>query len=122
MWKRNLPKAAARQKKPDYDYAAAKEAGVKPDSAGHLPDTYKLPNHITFSTESRYSTPEHRGGVWKDLNEGKPGKKQLWMYTPSKWVLSQHSRKELEEYFRDYEGKETDEHLPSILVIPAEPK
>ncbi|HXK19672.1 MAG TPA: hypothetical protein VNG33_17800, partial [Polyangiaceae bacterium] len=40
----------------DYDYQAAERAGVKPDPAtGHMPDTFKKPNHMTFSNESQYS-------------------------------------------------------------------
>jgi hypothetical protein len=31
--------------------------GGKPDSRGHFPDTFKLPNHPTFSAESKYATP-----------------------------------------------------------------
>ena len=31
----------------------------------HFPDTYKLPGHPTFSNESIYSTPEHKGGHWE---------------------------------------------------------
>jgi hypothetical protein len=40
------------QESADYDARAAFAAGVKPDERGHLPDTYKKPNHITYSTES----------------------------------------------------------------------
>jgi hypothetical protein len=97
-----LPKA-------DYDYEAARKAGVKPDERGHLPDTYKLPNHITFSTDSKYSTPERPGGVWR--NYGKPGKKEVWTYTPSWFVLQQHSPAELKKYFRENEPD-------AILVFP----
>lgn len=31
----------------------------------HLPDTYKLPNHPTFSTESKYYKPGMPAGYWK---------------------------------------------------------
>lgn len=31
----------------------------------HWPDTYKRPNHPTFSNESIYSTPENPGGHWE---------------------------------------------------------
>ena len=33
-------------------------------STAHGPDTYKKPNHPTFSNESKYSTPQNPGGVW----------------------------------------------------------
>jgi len=37
---------------PDYDYRAAFAAGLTPDARGHMPDTYKKTNHITYSAES----------------------------------------------------------------------
>lgn len=39
---------------------------------GHYPDTYKLPNHETFSNESIYSNPLRPGGKW--INEPVPYK------------------------------------------------
>jgi len=44
----------------------------------HLPDTYKLPNHPTFSSESIYYNDETKrwGGEWKEDIEA-------WRYTPN---------------------------------------
>lgn len=40
----------------DYDLRGAYRAGLKPDpNTGHWPDTYKKPNHPTFSNESIYA-------------------------------------------------------------------
>jgi hypothetical protein len=39
----------------DYDTKAAFLNGLKPDARGHLDDTYKKDNHITYSTESKRS-------------------------------------------------------------------
>lgn len=93
-------------KQSDYDmegyiakYGKAKAKGE------HYPDEFKLPNHITFSTDSKYSNEKTKGGVWKKDGKGR------WHYTPSKWVLSQHPIKELQWYFKKYEPK-------SILDIP----
>ena len=36
----------------------------------HLPDTYKMPGHPTFSTESIYSTRKTPGGTWKKVGLG----------------------------------------------------
>lgn len=36
----------------------------------HLPDTYKMPGHPTFSTESIYSTRRTPGGTWKKIGLG----------------------------------------------------
>jgi len=91
----------------DYDMEGAKAAGIKPDERGHYPDTYKRPNHITFSTDSKYSDDKTPGGVWKEKEKGK------WSYTPSDFVLSQHSPEELEQYFKE---KEPD----SELILPSQ--
>lgn len=51
--------------KGDYDYYSYFRNGdYKNYQGGHFPDTYKRPNHQTFSNESIYSTPENRGGSW----------------------------------------------------------
>jgi hypothetical protein len=40
----------------DYDFRGAFLSGLKPDANnGHWPDTYKKPNHQTFSNESKYA-------------------------------------------------------------------
>lgn len=50
----------------DYDYLSYYMNGdYKNYKGGHFPDTYKRPNHPTFSNESIYSTPENPGGTWK---------------------------------------------------------
>ncbi len=51
----------------DYDLRGAYEAGILPDPrSGHWPDTFKRPNHPTFSDESRYAVgPDRdRAGHW----------------------------------------------------------
>lgn len=48
----------------DYDLRGAFKAGVTPSANGHFPDTYKKPNHPTFSDQSNYArfgTP----GTWQ---------------------------------------------------------
>lgn len=50
----------------DYDLRGAFKANMRPDVAtGHWPDTYKKPNHPTFSDQSQYAkdAPE-RAGKW----------------------------------------------------------
>lgn len=74
---------------------------------GHLTDEFKLPNHVTFSTDSMYSTEETPGGVWTQDAD------KRWHYAPSDFVLSQHPREELREYFEKYEPEST-------LDLPAE--
>lgn len=49
----------------DYDYLSYfMNNDYKNYQGGHFPDTYKRPNHSTFSNESIYSTPENPGGSW----------------------------------------------------------
>lgn len=55
----------------DYDLRGAFKSGLKPNPAGHWPDTYKKPNHPTFSNESKYATPG--APHW----EGPKGKEKL---------------------------------------------
>ena len=55
----------------DYDLRGAYVAGVKPDPVtGHWPDTFKKPNHPTFSNQSQYywHAPE-RAGRWTEQGE-----------------------------------------------------
>jgi hypothetical protein len=49
----------------DYDLRGAFKAGLTPDpQSGHWPDTFKKPNHPTFSVESIYA-PYGKPGRWK---------------------------------------------------------
>lgn len=49
----------------DYDLRGAFKAGLKPSSNGHWPDTYKKPNHPTFSNESIYAKDApSKAGHW----------------------------------------------------------
>jgi hypothetical protein len=60
-WKQ---KYAPRDSGEDYDLRGAFASGVRPDPAsGHWPDTFKKPNHPTFSVESQYAkdAPELAG-------------------------------------------------------------
>lgn len=52
----------------DYDYLSFFMSGDYKNPEynidNHFPDTYKRPNHETFSNESLYSVPENTGGRW----------------------------------------------------------
>lgn len=90
----------------DYDLRGAVAAGLKPDERGHLPDTYKKPNHITFSDESQYHGVDGNvGGKWKELPGGK------WSFTPGATNLKNYSPQELKDYFVKNEPDAT-------LVLP----
>ena len=53
----------------DYDYYSFYKNGEYKNRnyniKKHFPDTYKRPNHKTFSKESIYSTKENPGGIWR---------------------------------------------------------
>lgn len=51
----------------DYDLRGAFKAGLKPDpETGHWPDTFKKPNHPTFSNESiYYPYAPQKAGHWE---------------------------------------------------------
>lgn len=59
-----------------YDYRAYYKNRTKEQANeewkldSHLPDTYKMPGHPTFSTESIYSTRKTPGGTWKKVGLG----------------------------------------------------
>ena len=67
----------------------------------HGPDTYKYPNHMTFSDESMYSTPEHMGGHWTELKNGK------WQFQPSQWNIQNAGGKQnFLNWWNETEGKQ----------------
>lgn len=83
----------------DYDLRGAwAQQGGGPFGEGHLTDFWKLPNHPTFSTGSRYSTAEQPGGSWVQM----PHNGQ-WVFMPSQTNYDQYGRSELEDYFRRVE-------------------
>jgi hypothetical protein len=64
-------------------------------------DTFKKPNHKTFSTGSVYHNEKTPGGEWTQIPNT-----DNWTYKPSDWQLSQPGyHKELtQNYWPNYEG------------------
>lgn len=68
----------------DYDMRGAWKANIGQSGNGHYPDTFKKPNHPTFSDQSMYHGIENPnggqfiGGTWEDAPGGKAS-----MFTPS---------------------------------------
>ena len=82
----------------DYDLAGAFNANLHPAENGHFPDTFKKPNHPTFSKESIYSTDEQTGGEWGTDDQGRD------TFKPSPWMGSDPARQEnLKSYFKEKE-------------------
>ena len=85
--------------------------GRHPDYANweHWTDEFKMPNHITFSNESKYSKSWQEWWVWwTDVN---------WKdtFTPSAFNLKNHSLQEMQDYFKKYEPNST-------LILPNQNK
>ena len=61
---------APRDSGADYDLRGAFQAGAGPDAAsGHFPDTFKKPNHPTFSNQSQYAAARpDLAGFWQGDN------------------------------------------------------
>lgn len=70
IWRSKLPKPL--QYEGDYDLRGLwmNNPNVKPSSNMHFPDTYKLPNHPTFSNESQYFSPDTKNfaGHWNETD------------------------------------------------------
>lgn len=69
-WKSQLPKNL--QYEGDYDLRGLYKSNpsVKPSANIHFPDTYKLPNHPTFSNESVYFNDKTKNwaGRWQETD------------------------------------------------------
>lgn len=92
----------------DYDLQGYFMAGAGTDQRGHGPDTFKKPNHPTFSTESKYSPQfgNNAGGQWMDRNgQG--------YFVASPADLRYRNLGDLQNYFRQVE--------PETKLIPPPP-
>ena len=92
----------------DYDLRGAWKADVKQAANGHLPDTYKKPNHPTFSDQSMYNGLDNaQGGQWVDAGNGQ------WQFVASPHNVSNIGAQGLSEYFKQRE--------PDVsLILPQE--
>lgn len=81
----------------DYDLRGAWKDGAQQADNGHLPDTYKKPNHPTFSVESKYVTPETPGGEWIEREPGK------WAFKATPYNVQNFGIEGLQGYFKENE-------------------
>lgn len=96
----------------DYDLRGAFKAGAAKAANGHLPDTFKKPNHPTFSTESQYSGKDgYTGGTWSQ----RLGPVKGWNYTASPTNAQFHGVSGLNDYFKQ---REPDSTLILAPVLP----
>lgn len=81
----------------DYDLRGAFKSGAATAPNGHLPDTYKKPNHPTFSDESQYHGVDgFQGGTWGGTDEAPT-------FTPGATNLQMRSPAALQAYFQAIE-------------------
>jgi hypothetical protein len=107
-YKSNLAKRDVSLDEENYDlegyFNSINQTSVDPDYKpdgnpynGHLPDTFKKPNHPTFSDQSKYHVPVvKQGGNWSE--EGK--------FTPSEHNLQNMKKDHLQSYFNEVESPE----------------
>ncbi len=81
----------------DYDLRGAWKSGAAASENGHLPDTFKKPNHPTFSKESQYSNDKMPGGEWIEQKDGK------FSFKPSPYNLQVYGKDALTDYFTQNE-------------------
>lgn len=82
----------------DYDLRGAWKASAQEAENGHLPDTFKKPNHPTFSIESQYNGKDgNLGGRWVEVGKDK------WAYEPSETNLRNMTADEMAAYFQQVE-------------------
>lgn len=82
-----------------------------PEEGAHFPDTYKKPNHTSFSDESVYHNPEAGavGGKWEKDIDG------TWHFHASQFNVDMHGEKGLTDHFRNNEPD-------SVLHLPERAK
>lgn len=82
----------------DYDLRGAFASGAAQSANGHFPDTFKKPNHPTFSDQSKYSGVDgYTGGTWAKQADGS------WTFAPTESVLKLHDPQALQDYFSKVE-------------------
>jgi hypothetical protein len=112
-WRDSLPSDL--QNTRDYDLRGAWKANAQAAGNGHLPDTWKKPNHITFSDGSIYASPQNPPGQWEQSPD------QTWTYTAPPTFDRYHSADDILNYFQAFEnGKREDGTYgaPNRVVLP----
>jgi hypothetical protein len=99
----------------DYDIQGEFLAGRQPKPGMHGSDTFKKPNHPTFSAESQYSNSFTPGGHWVDPEkEGGRGR-----YIPSPNMFRDQKRmKALIKYLKGPAERDQVSMLPPTIARP----
>ncbi len=100
QWKKKLPKHL--QNESDYDLRGAWKGNAQASGNGHLQDTWKKPNHPTFSGESIYSgVGGNQGGQWSQMTRPPV---ETWRFNAGPTNEQYHSEGALQEYFNRHEA------------------
>jgi hypothetical protein len=93
----------------NYDMRGAFLGGAGRAGNGHYPDTYKKPNHPSFSDQSQYNGADGQvGGSWTQIPNGG------WSFVPGPANLQNHGAQGLQSYFQRSD--------PTVqLVLPPQP-
>jgi hypothetical protein len=98
-WVQKQASMGANVKGIDYDYDMRGWWAANPGvdlGQGHLTDTFKKPNHPTFSTYSQYDGVDgHQAGAWQQKPDGS------WSFSPGS--SNYFSVPELRDYFKRVE-------------------
>ena len=82
----------------------------------HYTDEFKYPNHMTFSDQSKYSTPQQQGGRWTPKQIPIPGPvqgtTQQWHFYASPFNVQQNGAERMQQYFKTQEPGNV-LHLPN---------
>lgn len=89
----------------NYDMRGFWQSNGSQADNGHYPDTYKKPNHPTFSTDSKYSTDDQKGGEWTEVSKDK------WQFVPGPENLKNYTPQQLQDYM-DQVDPDVDLKLP----------
>lgn len=93
----------------DYDVQGYWLSGAANDPRGHGPDTFKKPNHPTFSNESIYhGVNGNYGGHWGENDT----------FVPSITNLQHRSVDQLQQYFKDPRNQENPNGLQPMPTDP----
>jgi len=78
----------------DYDMRGAFRSGALQSENGHYPDTFKKPNHPSFSDQSQYHGADgNQGGAWQNFGG-------RWFFAPGPTNMQLHGPEGLQRYFQ----------------------
>ena len=81
----------------DYDSRGFWKSGAATSANNHGADTWKKPNHPTFSSYSQYNGVDgYQGGNWNNAGPS-------WTFTPSQTNVANMPLEELQRYFQKVE-------------------